>query len=79
MVALGCFLSVGSSAAVRRRGPSRLVVMMDSAVGKIDRVGREVFGLHDAGVVDDDVEGGEVRGDFCGEGFDRGGDLRCRA
>src|SRR6185437_10222776 len=27
---------------------------------------------HDAGVVDEDVEGGEVGGDFGGEGFNRG-------
>ena len=46
--------------------------MMDSAVGKIDWIGCEVFVLHDAGVVDDDVERGEVGGNFCGEGFDRG-------
>jgi hypothetical protein len=32
----------------------------------------EVFGAHDAGVVDDDVEGGEVGGEFLGEGADAG-------
>ena len=32
----------------------------------------EVFGAHDAGVVDDDVEGGEVRGEFLRDGADAG-------
>ena len=35
----------------------------------------EVFGAHDARVVDDDVEGGEVRDDFFREGADAGGVL----
>src|SRR5277367_2885482 len=35
----------------------------------------EVFGTHDAGVVNDDVEGGEVRGEFLREGADAGGVL----
>ena len=76
IVAWGCFLSVGRSAAVRRMGPSRLVVMMDSAVGEFANssgVGREVFGSHDAGVVDQDIERREVSGDFCGEGLDGSG------
>ncbi len=33
----------------------------------------EVFGAHDAGVVDDYVEGGVVGGDLLGEGGDVGG------
>jgi hypothetical protein len=35
----------------------------------------EVFGTHDAGVVNDDVEGGEVRGEFLREGADACGVL----
>ena len=34
---------------------------------------KDVFGAHDAGVVDDDVERGVVSGEFCGEGADAGG------
>jgi len=37
-------------------------------VGGVGGLGEEFFGAHDAGVVDDYVEGGEVGDEFLGEG-----------
>jgi hypothetical protein len=42
-------------------------------IGDVSGLGEEVFGAHDAGVVDDDVERGEVCYEFLGEGADAGG------
>ena len=44
----------------------------DGGLGVADfsGLGEEVFGAHDACVVNDDVEGGEVGGEFLGEGTD---------
>jgi hypothetical protein len=36
-------------------------------------LGEDVFRAHDAGVVDDDVEGGEVGGELCSKGANLGG------
>jgi hypothetical protein len=41
-------------------------------VGEVG-LGEEVFGVHNAGVVDDDVEAGEVGDELCGEGANAGG------
>ena len=41
-------------------------------VGDVSGLREKVFGAHDAGVVDDDVEGGEVGGQFLSEGADAG-------
>ena len=42
------------------------------SVGEVS-LGEEVFGAHDAGVVDHDVEGGEVGDELCGKGANAGG------
>ena len=42
-------------------------------VGQVFGLSEKVFGAHDAGVVDDGVEGGEVGDEIGGEGADAGG------
>ena len=69
---VGLLLEWGSRAAVRRMGPSRLVVTMASASAGFG-LGEEVFGAHDAGVVDDYVEGGVVGRRAGGDFADVGG------
>ncbi len=47
--------------------------MMASASVRVFGLVEEVFGTHDAGVVDDDVEGGVVGGELRGDAADVGG------
>ena len=62
-------------------GPRRLVVTMASASARSSGSRKQLFGAHDAGVVDKHVERGELDRDLSSPANDRmaSGHLQCRA